>query len=142
MNEPVLAGPPDILREVERILAKHIVGLSLEQIEGFFGILLTPADLPELTYGKVLAHQLVTKACGGDLKAMAEIFDRVCGKPVQVNRNINENYTYINFLEECKRLDDEDAEKKSRVIEASFVPAPPDPRRMKEQEQMLEDLGQ
>lgn len=56
-------------------------------------------DLALLTNEEVIAIQIVSKALRGDTAAAAMIYDRVEGKPVQTNQNLNSDLSYTEFLE-------------------------------------------
>ena len=56
-------------------------------------------DLNLLTNEEVIALQIVSKALRGDTAAAAMIYDRVEGKPVQKNENMNADVSYTEFLE-------------------------------------------
>ncbi len=56
-------------------------------------------DLALLTNEEVIALQIMSKALRGDTTAAAMIYDRVEGKPVQKNENMNTDVSYTEFLE-------------------------------------------
>lgn len=58
-----------------------------------------PEEACILTNEDVIAMQVVAKALRGDTTAAQMIYDRVEGKPVQVNQNVNTELTYTEYLE-------------------------------------------
>lgn len=80
-----------------------LLGLSTSGID--------PLDLLTLTNEDVIALQVTAKALRGDLAAIAMIHDRIEGKPVQTNHNLNAEVTYADFLEKL-------AEEDKQAIEA------------------------
>lgn len=57
-------------------------------------------DLHGLTYGQVACLKQVINAASGDSGAFDRILDRLIGKPLQVNQNLNVNKSYKDFLTE------------------------------------------
>lgn len=56
-------------------------------------------DLEGLTYGQVILQAQMKKAVAGDGDAMDRVLDRMIGKAEQVNKNLNVNGTYAEFME-------------------------------------------
>lgn len=76
-----------------------------------------PAGLTdeETTFEKVIALRLIENACKGDNTAIRDLLDRLYGKPVQTNENINANLSYYDFLKTI-------AEREGMVIDAVATP--------------------
>lgn len=56
-----------------------------------------------LTHGQVILLQQVKQAIRGDGQSVDRLLDRFIGKPEQLNKNMNINGTYKDFLEEIAR---------------------------------------
>lgn len=60
-------------------------------------------ELVGLTHGQVILLQQVKLAIKGDGAATERLLDRMIGKPEQLNKNVNLNGSYKDFLEEVAR---------------------------------------
>lgn len=89
--------------------ALYLARIKRDDIKGTFKALWNhpyPADPllePEfegLTYGQVAVHQQMIAAARGSLEALNTILDRIIGKPEQVNKNLNVQGTYADFMEQ------------------------------------------
>lgn len=60
-----------------------------------------------LTHGQVIMSQQVQQAIRGEGAAVDRLLDRMIGKPEQVNKNLNVNTTYKEFLEEVAKAEGE-----------------------------------
>ena len=58
-----------------------------------------------LTHGQVVMSRQFQMAVRGDGAAVDRILDRMIGKPEQVNKNLNVNGTYKEFLEEVAKAE-------------------------------------
>lgn len=75
-------------------------------LEASFGPMLPVQSTEGMTFAHVLALKMWTKACTGNEKVMAELLDRLHGKPKQVNENRNLHVNYLNFLDQCIEEDE------------------------------------
>lgn len=78
-----------------------------EEINRLYAGVITPRDKGVLTYRALIMRQLVRKASCGESKALQDIVDRILGKTVQVNENLNVNATYSDFLSDLADLEDQ-----------------------------------
>lgn len=62
-------------------------------------------DYVGLTYGQVVLLQQVQQAARGDGTATDRLLDRLIGKPEQVNKNLNVQGTYKEFMEEVAKAE-------------------------------------
>lgn len=60
-------------------------------------------DFVGLTHGQVILLQQMRLAARGEGGAVDRVLDRLIGKPEQVNKNLNVQGTYKDFLEEVAR---------------------------------------
>jgi hypothetical protein len=60
-----------------------------------------------VTYREIMIRGLISKACGGDGKATQEVLDRLLGKPVQKNENLNLEASYTEFLDSIADKEEE-----------------------------------
>lgn len=109
----------------------HSLVENVEDFERTFGITLSEEEKENITYKRLVVKRLIMKACSGDAKALQEVLDRWVGKPKQINENINVNYNYLDFLEQCDKEDQQ--LKKVDVIDVKAIP--------KTKSEELEDLG-
>lgn len=58
-----------------------------------------------LTYGQVIIFRQVQQAVNGSGDATDRLLDRMIGKPEQLNKNVNLNGSYRDFLEEVARAE-------------------------------------
>lgn len=95
-------------------------------------------EISKMTFGELLARQLMTKACGGDMAAIKELLDRLLGKATQVNENINIGLTYDVYLDNI-------AEEEGRLLGNSknslIIDVPPIKSKKQIQDEILGDLG-
>jgi len=88
--------------------------------------LILPAGQRKMTRGELLAFKLIERGCKGDLMAIREVLDRLYGKPVQTNENINANISYSDFLLSIVEKGEMDKYQipASPVIEVTGIPIP------------------
>lgn len=58
---------------------------------------ITEPDLVNMTYGQVAVYKQVYQAAHGDGQAFDRVVDRMIGRPMQVNQNLNVNKSYKDF---------------------------------------------
>lgn len=58
-----------------------------------------------LSYGQVAIKKQITMAAQGNSEAFERVLDRIIGKPMQVNQNLNVNKSYKDFLDELAAQD-------------------------------------
>lgn len=58
-----------------------------------------------LTHGQVILMQQMKKAIAGDGESTDRLMDRMIGKPEQVNKNLNVQGTYKDFMEEVAKAE-------------------------------------
>lgn len=78
-----------------------------DELQRNLGIKIQPGQ--QLSYEDIIVQNLVSKACGGDDKAMRELLDRYLGKPKQVSENLNLEMTYNDYLETLLAEDEAEA---------------------------------
>jgi len=94
--------------------AQYLASLKKEDVKGNFKALwclaydADPILEPEyvgLTYGQVAIMQQMKQAAKGDGGAMDRVLDRTVGKAEQVNKNLNVQGTYAEFMEMVARAE-------------------------------------
>lgn len=76
-----------------------------------------------LTYGQVACYKQMQKAANGDGEALERIMDRLIGRPVSTNTNLNINKTYKDFLDEVAANESKQAQQsKGDIEDADFRP--------------------
>jgi hypothetical protein len=89
--------------ELDKPIPPHI---NLEHDFGISGV--SAEHRKTITYGEVLAKQMVHQACSGVAKSMTEVMDRMMGKSSQAVKQKTTEVTYENFLDECEARDEDD----------------------------------
>ena len=89
--------------------AQYLASVKSEDVKGnikqFWGMpydadpILEP-ELVGLTYGQVILFKQVQDAAKGIGESVDRLLDRMIGKPEQLNKNINVNKSYKDWLEE------------------------------------------
>jgi hypothetical protein len=114
----------ELRRDLGRVLLLPVTE-SVDEIERIYGVRLTPEEAQGITYKELILRQLAIRGASGDMRAINQILDRLLGKPVQTNENINTNVTYYDFL---MQLVEDDKKAELGVIEAEAkveeLPAP------------------
>ena len=82
-------------------------------------------DFDGLTYGQAIILRQMQHAAAGYGDSVDRILDRLIGKPMQVNANMNTTGTYKEFLEELARkeglLDDPGPDGRPQAEDAELV---------------------
>ena len=80
-------------------------------------------DLIGLTYGQAITYTQMRKAACGNDAAVDRVLDRLYGKAVQTNTNVNVNASYKDFLDEVAKQEGISKENPDGVTDAEFVPS-------------------
>lgn len=110
--------PPHPAQAMGRIKASEVKS-SIEAIwnHPYPACPILEPDLVGLTYGQVAIVKQVQMAAGGDPGAFDRILDRMIGRPLQVNHNVNANKSYKDFCIEVA--------KEEGILDADVVPPGP-----------------
>lgn len=105
---------------LQKAMVQTIPNMTNADFVKLFGDTVPKNKRTNITYAELMIHKLVANGCTGSMAAIKEIMDRLLGKATQETVNINQNHSYVHFLEELP--DDED---ELPVIEAQAVPVEP-----------------
>ena len=117
--------------DLSEILQRELY-LSKDEVERLFNVNAVDLRYGPVSYGKLILHQLAAKAAKGDMKAINQVLDRLVGKPVQQNENVNVDIGYAEYLDS---LDDD------KIIDAEVTETPALEYSKKEKDLVKEFFG-